>query len=225
MTHDEGRGITVLFGGEIATYPYYASDTWESADGAFDEVSEDIVVTFPAFSSAAVHAICVRATDGGNASPGSCVLLATYDPDGGFVTGGGWIDSPPGALPGNSTLIGKANFGFVSKYKRVANVPTGETEFQFQVANLNFRSSSYDWLVIAGARAQFKGRGTINAGDYGFMLTAIDGQAIGGGGQDKFRIKIYDRITNVILYDTSLARTTRGMMQPSSEVGISSFTP
>jgi len=94
-----------------------------------------------------------------------------------------------------------------------------------RLPNLNFRSSSYDWLVIAGARAQFKGRGTINAGDYGFMLTAIDGQAIGGGGQDKFRIKIYDRITNVILYDTSLARTTRGMMQPSSEVGISSFTP
>jgi hypothetical protein len=36
--------------------------------------------------------------------------------------------------------------------------------------------------VVAGARAQFKGSGRINnAGDYGFLLTAIDGQRPGGG--------------------------------------------
>jgi len=43
----------------------------------------------------------------------------------------------------------------------------------------------------AGARAQFKGIGTINgAGSYGFILTAIDGDLAGGGGTDRFRIKI-----------------------------------
>src|SRR5207249_7750740 len=70
----------------------------------------------------------------------------------------------------------------------------GTTEFQFQMANLNFHSTSYDWLVIAGARAQYKGTGTINgAGNYGFILTAIDGQLPGGGGQDKFRIRIWNK--------------------------------
>jgi len=45
--------------------------------------------------------------------------------------------------------------------------------------------------VVAGARAQFKGTGTINgAGNYDFMLTAIDGALPGGGGVDRFRIKI-----------------------------------
>jgi hypothetical protein len=102
-------------------------------------------------------------------------------------------------------LIGRANFGFVSKYKKGATVPTGETEFNFKVGNLNFHSTSYQWLVIAGARAQYKGVGTINGvGSYGFMLTAIDGQISGGGGVDKFRIKIWDLGTGSIVYDNQL---------------------
>ena len=48
----------------------------------------------------------------------------------------------------------KASVGFVSKYQKGNNVPTGETEFQFQVAKFNFHSTSYDWLVVAGAKAQ-----------------------------------------------------------------------
>jgi hypothetical protein len=58
------------------------------------------------------------------------------------------------------------------------------------------------WPVVAGAEAQFKGLGAINgSGNYGFMLTAIDGQVNGGGGVDKFRLKIWDRATGNIVYD------------------------
>ncbi|HYN44574.1 MAG TPA: hypothetical protein VER35_01105, partial [Candidatus Limnocylindrales bacterium] len=97
-----------------------------------------------------------------------------------------------------------ANFGFVSKYQKGATIPTGETEFQFKVGSLNFHSVAYDWLVIAGARAQYKGTGTINgAGDFGFLLTAVDGQINGGGGVDKFRIKIKDRTTDTVIYDNA----------------------
>jgi len=64
---------------------------------------------------------------------------------------------------------------------------------------LNFKSTSYDWLVIAGTKAQYKGAGTINgAGNYGFMLTAIDGTP------DKFRIKIWDKVTAEVIYDNQL---------------------
>jgi hypothetical protein len=46
----------------------------------------------------------------------------------------------------------------------------------------NFHSETYDWLVVAGARAQFKGTGTINGtGNYDFLLTAIEGT------KEKFR--------------------------------------
>lgn len=125
--------------------------------------------------------------------------VVVYDPDGGFVTGGGWIVSPPEAYAPDPSLTGKASFGFVSKYLKGANIPSGNTEFQFKVANLNFKSANYQWLVVAGSRAQFKGTGTINgAGDYGFILTALDGSP------DGFRIKIWDRATNEVIYDNQI---------------------
>jgi len=102
-------------------------------------------------------------------------------------------------------MTGKATFGFVSKYKKGATVPTGETEFQFKAGNLNFRSTSYDWLVVAGAKAMYKGTGTINGEEeYGFMLTAIDGQIKGRDSMDKFRIKIWEKATDALVYDNQL---------------------
>src|SRR5207253_1314738 len=56
-------------------------------------------------------------------------LVVIYDPAGGYVTGGGWIDSPAGALAANPSLTGKASFGFVSKYFKSARNPKGETQF------------------------------------------------------------------------------------------------
>src|SRR5687767_6200253 len=121
--------------------------------------------------------------------------VVIYDPNGGFVTGGGWINSPAGAYTANPSLTGKAHFGFVSKYQKGASKLTGETEFQFRVVNFNFHSTSYDWLVVAGSKAQYKGTGTINGtGEYGFLLTATDGSLSSGGGADKFRIKIWTRL-------------------------------
>jgi hypothetical protein len=131
--------------------------------------------------------------------------VVVYDPSAGFVTGGGWINSPAGAYTPDPSLTGRATFGFVSKYQHGATVPTGNTQFTFHVASMNFNSTSYDWLVIAGARAQYKGTGTINgSGNYGFMLTAIDGQINGGGEVDKFRIKIWDKTTGQIIYDNQM---------------------
>jgi hypothetical protein len=129
-----------------------------------------------------------------------------YDPNGGFVTGGGWITSPPGAYPADPALTGRANFGFVSKYKKGQNNPEGNTEFQFQLANLNFHSHTYEWLVVAGRKAMYKGTGTINnQGNYGFILSAIDGNLQGGDGHDRFRIKIWDKNQNdLVIYDNMI---------------------
>jgi len=65
---------------------------------------------------------------------------------------------------------------------------------------MNFKSTSYAWLVVSVTRAQYKGIGTINGvGNYGFMLTATDG---GTKVPDTFRIKIWE-INNgeAIVYD------------------------
>lgn len=137
--------------------------------------------------------------------------LVVYDPSGGFVTGGGWIPSPKGAYAPDPALTGKASFGFVAKYKKGANVPSGETEFQFRVADLHFHSLGYQWLVVSGPKAQFKGTGTINGGgDYGFLLTAIDGDRKEPVRADRFRIKIWDRGAEEVVYDNKMNEAEDG---------------
>jgi hypothetical protein len=160
------------------------------------------------YAAAGVNTVSVTVTDdcGASSDPGIFQFVVIYDPDAGFVTGGGFINSTAGAYVANPALTGKANFGFVSKYQKGAKVPTGETEFQFQVASFDFHSSAYEWLVISGALAQYKGTGTVNgSGNYGFLLTATDGQVSGGGGVDKFRIKIWNNDAGgAIVYDNRL---------------------
>ena len=158
------------------------------------------------YAAAGVYTLTFTVTDDdGGAASAVHQYVVVYDPEGGFVTGGGWIMSPAGAYAPDPALAGKASFGFVSKYKKGATVPSGQTQFQFHAAGMNFHSTAYEWLVISGAKAQYKGSGTINgAGDYGFLLTAVDGQVNGGGGTDTFRIKIWDRATSVVVYDNQV---------------------
>ncbi len=160
------------------------------------------------YNQAGVYTIrAVVADDDGGTGEVIYQYMVVYDPSAGFVTGGGWFWSPEGACRLSwctYQTTGRANFGFVSKYQKGAKVPTGQTEFQFQAGNLNFHSDAYQWLVISGPKAQYKGTGTLNGvPGYGFLLTAWDGQASGGGGQDKFRIKIWDS-SGTVVYDNQM---------------------
>jgi hypothetical protein len=165
-----------------------------------DSTEQTLEVTSGYVPHPGVYSFIAEVKDNaGNTARIEQLSFVIYDPNGGFVTGGGWIQSSMGAYTINPNLEGKATFGFVSKYQKGANIPTGNTEFEFNVAGFKFKSTSYDWLVVAGTKAQFKGLGTINnMGNYGFVLTAEDG---GNKGQDTFRIKIWDASTETIIYD------------------------
>jgi hypothetical protein len=85
-----------------------------------------------------VYTVRVTVTDDDTAAvTASFKYVVVYDPSAGFVTGGGWIDSPAGAYAANPALTGNANFGFVAKYQQGANTPTGNTEFQFQAGEVS----------------------------------------------------------------------------------------
>lgn len=189
-----------------------ASDThtalWDWGDGTTsagivtESAGSGTVTGAKTYAATGVYTVKLTVTDNTSLFGESVYeYVVIYDPNGGFVTGGGWIVSPAGALVAEPTATGRATFGFVSKYVKGKSVPDGETRFQFRAGDFDFESVSYEWLVISGARAQYKGAGVVNGiGGYKFILTAIDGQKSGGGGTDKFRIKITDAAGHVV-YD------------------------
>ncbi|MEE9506210.1 MAG: LamG-like jellyroll fold domain-containing protein [Thermoplasmata archaeon] len=163
-----------------------------------------------AFADPGVYMVTLTVTDDddgvgtANTIGDLTAMVVIYDPSAGFVTGGGWFESPPGALLSDSMVTGKAGFGFFAKYKKGADVPTGNTEFRFHAGDIEFHSTSYDWLVIAGPKAMFKGTGELNGeAGYGFLISAIDGEQPGGGGVDRIRVKIWDN-TGEIIYDNNV---------------------
>ena len=177
-----------------------------------------------AYETPGVYKVIVTVTDkdGWSSSATASEFVVVYDPSEGFVTGGGWFNSPAGAYTLDATLTGKAYFGFVSKYKKGATVPTGETEFEFTVGNLSFFSDDYEWLVVAGSKAIFKGTGTINGGgSYKFIISAIDGKD--DGNSDTFRIKIWDEVDGTVIYDNQI-ESVADDADPIMELGGGSIT-
>ena len=151
------------------------------------------------FSSPGVYSIqlTVRDDDGGSDTRLASGQVVVYDPAAGWVTGGGWIASPVGANAMAPTTTGRLTFGFVARYQSGSSVPTGNAEFKLSVGKLDFRSTSFDWMVVNDGSALLHGSGTVNGvGDYEFAVVAIDGAVT-----DAVRIQIWNRVTGAIAYD------------------------
>ncbi|MDP3072811.1 MAG: YncE family protein [Opitutaceae bacterium] len=195
-----------------------ASGSMLAADSNFDSQAENVtalIAPWQAPLSPGVYRFCVSATNSAGISGDAvCVLVAVYDPNGGFVTGGGWFVSAPGAYLPTPAVSGRSTFGFVSKYKKGASIPEGNTEFQFHTVGLRFSSRSYQWLVVNqnDRNAQFKGIGTVNGiGNFSFMIWAYDGSTSVASPADTFRIKIWDMEDNdAVLYDNGVNQPISG---------------
>jgi hypothetical protein len=190
---DQGTGDT-----------HTASINWEGTitSGTVTETNGSGSVTGThSYAATGIYTVTLTVTDdeGDSDTEAFPQYIVVYDPSAGFVTGGGWINSQAGAYRLDQTLTGKANFGFVSKYQKGANTPTGNTEFQFHAGSLNFSSTVYEWLVVQGqTKATYKGSGTVNgASGYGFLLSVIDN----GSSGDRFRMKIWNKTTGGVVYD------------------------
>jgi hypothetical protein len=197
-------------GGPFVNCTYWTIDSVK-VPGSVNETAHTATATYT-FTATGVYLITLTVYDddrgfgSANTVNGSTAMIVIYDPNGGFVTGGGYVQSPVNAAPAYPTMVGKANYGFVAKYQKNQTLPQGETEFQFKPANINFHSSSLDWLVVTvlsptTMKAQYQGSGTNNGvGNYKFLVTVID-----GGSTDYFRIKIWD--STGVLYDNMGAGT------------------
>ena len=171
------------------------------------------------YSAAGVYdVVAIVADDDGGSGRSGVRSVVVFDPSAGFLTGAGWFDSPPGAHPADPALADHAVFGFVSRYQQGATEPFGQIGFRFGGGRLSFASSDCDWLVIVGAAAQLRCSGRVNgAGTHGFFLSVVDGQRDGGGGVDRLRIKLWDRATGQVLYDTQPGATDSA--EPTMHLG------
>jgi hypothetical protein len=145
----------------------------------------------------------------GNSGRSTSHPVVIYDPNGGFVTGGGWIYSAPGAAVHVPDASGEAQFAFVSKYHKNATKPKGNVTFIFEAAGIKFTSTSIEYLVVntAGTTAIFKGSGVYNdVGNYKFMIWLEDGKP------DTFRIKIWTSRpkNNYVVYDNGYNQPING---------------
>jgi K(+)-stimulated pyrophosphate-energized sodium pump len=196
-------------GSKIASAEYSLDGTtWlpmSAADGKLDSPSEKITAK-TSVSEPGIFNLRVRGADErGNVASEKNIDLVAYDPEAGSVNGEGWINSSLGAYPANHALSGKATFRFKAEYEKNAVTPSGQAEFVFVAANLEFKSTSYDWLVISGSEAVLKGSGTINdKGNYGFGLIGVDGKVKGEAHMDRFRLRIWEKANSKLVYDSGL---------------------
>ena len=149
-------------------------------------------------------------------------IVVIYDPNGGYAYGGGYYNSPAGALRSDPVATGKASYGFTLNYFKNSTYPKGETQFEFKVGNFEFNALNFEYLVINNSMSQFKGTGKIIGGQsgVGFTMTVVDGQ-LDGSGVDKIRMKIYNRSNGSIIYDNQPGASDGAL--PTQAVGANSI--
>lgn len=183
--------------------------TWAWGDGTTSGglIAEDggmgTVAGDHTYASAGVYTLGLTVTDDdAGVTSTSFRYLVVYNPDGGFVTGGGWFYTPEGSYLTDPSFTSKAHFGFNTRYPQGASLPSGEMQLTLGGGELTFHSEEYEWLVISGSHAQMRGAGSLDGEDgYGFLVTLIDAGA-SGSGEDMIRIRIWETGTGQVIYDT-----------------------
>jgi hypothetical protein len=183
--------------------------------GTFGGTSANVTATVPAFATAGIHTFCVRARDvaGNIGASTECAVVAVYDPNGPFVTGGGAVSAPAGSDLANPSASGEVTFGFNAKYHTDGTLD-GSLEAHFNAGNLIFKSTGSVVLVVTNEpRARYQGTGTINGGVVcSFTVDAWSG-SFQPGNVDAFGLTITSCSSGGDRFNLPAAHTTRGSVK------------
>jgi len=149
------------------------------------------------YTAPGVYTINVTVTDDDQRTASASGIVVVFDPGAGFVTGGGYINSPPGAYTPDTTVAGKAHFVMQASYPDGTSTPTGNVSVFLQDIKLRMDATSLDWLVVSpDGEAAVTGSGTMGGQDVRFILYGYQGCGSSSGtgcqpGSDAFRAVIW----------------------------------
>jgi len=133
---------------------------------------------------------------------------------------------------------GKGSANWVVRYPSGSTTPDGEFEYSLNFKKgkrLDVEATSFDWMVVTGARANFKGTAdisidnTFEGSDFTFIVMAIDGDiqpigdglpdddGFGGDEIDRFRLVIIRNSNGDVVYDTERGTEIEEDLSPSLE--------
>jgi hypothetical protein len=120
--------------------------------------------------------VTVRDDDG--AADTKKVLVIAFDPDAGFATENGWIDSPAGAYVPDPAVADRAHVNSNVKYLNSTVVPEGHAAFRLDGTSLDLSADALEWLVVTpDGKVATKGTGTSGTTRVRFVIYGTDGCA------------------------------------------------
>jgi hypothetical protein len=155
------------------------------------------------YTASSVYTVTLTVKDSANESnTKEYQYITVYDPSNGWATGDREYTSPQGAVTGNPTASGKAEFGFTARYVNGVLQTVGNkwASVNFDAGNIDFVATSYQSLVLAnGNKIILKGIGTLNGiSGYSVLISALDG---GNQGTSYIRYQIKNS-AGTLIYDT-----------------------
>ncbi|MGK7391423.1 MAG: T9SS type A sorting domain-containing protein [Candidatus Cyclobacteriaceae bacterium M2_1C_046] len=196
-----------------------ASVNWGDGSETTADIEDGNISANHMYSEAGIYEVVLNIIDiCGLEAQETYQYVIIYDPNAGFITGGGWFSSPVGAWAGNTATNSKAHVQFNAKYQK--NTYELQGKFNFTLtrgaggnnsgaggnsgAILKFKSTSLNWLVVNDHKAYLTGSGEIDNNDnYSFLLSFIDGDKIGERA-DYIRVQITDNSNGNVIYDNYL---------------------
>ncbi|HKY49736.1 MAG TPA: cellulase family glycosylhydrolase [Candidatus Limnocylindria bacterium] len=152
-----------------------------------------------AYVTPGIYSVIATVIDKDGGIGRAAIDVVVFDPAAGSARGAGWFDSPAGAFASDASATGRAYLGFLARYGKDDTSVLTHPGLRLRTAGFELESTSYEWLVISGAKAQLRGSGRLNgSGTYTFQITAIDGQTVSD--PDRVRIRIWDG-TGGLVYD------------------------
>ena len=184
--------VSVSFSDAGAADTHSATFAWGDGTTSAGSCAAGVCSATRTYTAAGIYTVDVLlADDDGATAASSFQSVIVTDANGGFVTGGGWIDTPAG----KGTLVVSA------KYQK--NGLDGTVKFD--VAGSSFTATTYEWLVVSGTTATVKGTGKVDGvSGYAFLATVSDANP------DKFSIRIWNGVTNAVLFDTTTPQPLGG---------------